>query len=60
MSKEELNQYANWLLQKCNNPLDEIEWLVSELPPNIQNDIRDNVLKFLNENKDEYNIRNNN
>tara|TARA_R100000278_G_C5469166_1_gene163809 strand:- start:739 stop:900 length:162 start_codon:yes stop_codon:yes gene_type:complete len=53
MSKEELNQYANWLLQECNNPVDEIEWLVSQLPSNIQNEIRDNVLKFLNQNKDE-------
>ena len=51
MSEEELNQYANWLLQKCNEPISEIKWLVSNLPLNIQNDIRDNVLKFLN--KDE-------
>lgn len=51
MNKEELNEYANWILNECNTPIDEIQWLVSELPPNIQNDIRYNVLKFLNENK---------
>lgn len=51
MSKEELNKYANWILNECNTPIDEIEWLVSNLPQNIKNDIEDNVLKFLNENK---------
>ncbi len=47
MNKEELNQYANWLLQECNSPVDEIEWLVSQLPSNIQNEIKDNVLDLL-------------
>ena len=51
MNKEELNQYANWILNECNTPTDEIKWLVSNLPENIKNDIEDNVLKFLNENK---------
>ena len=53
MSEEELNQYANWLLQECNSPVSEIEWLVSQLPLSIQNEIRDNVLKFLHQNKDD-------
>ena len=51
MNEEQLNEYANWILNECNTPIDEIAWLVSELPPNIQNNIRDEVLKFLNENK---------
>ena len=47
MSEEELEKYANWLFQECNEPISEVMWLVSELPKNIQNDIRDNVLKFI-------------
>ena len=49
MNEIEMNQYAMWVIDECNSPIDEIEWLVSKLPEDIQNDIKDNVLKFLNE-----------
>jgi hypothetical protein len=47
MSEEELEKYADWLFTECNEPISEVMWLISELPENIQNDIRDNVLKFI-------------
>jgi len=43
MTKKEINKYANWLLQDCNTPIDEIEWLVSQLPKNIQNNLKEEM-----------------
>lgn len=47
MNEEEKNEYANWILNECNSPISEIEWLVSNLPEDIQNEIINNVLKYL-------------
>ena len=52
MSEEEINQYANWLLSECNDPIDEIEWLISNLSDHVKDDIKQ-LLKILNQNKDE-------
>ena len=47
LSEEEKKKYVIWILEECNAPINELEWLVSKLPLDIQNDIRDNVLKFI-------------
>ena len=43
----EAKRYAVWILEECNEPINEIEWLFSNLTLDAQNDIRDNVLKFI-------------
>jgi len=47
MTNEEKEQYANWLLQECNEPINEIKFLLDNVPQNILNDIRENVLQYL-------------
>jgi hypothetical protein len=47
MTQEEKEQYANWLLDQCNEPINEISFLLDNLPENILNDIQQNVLKSL-------------
>ena len=49
MNEEEITQYANWIIDECNEPISEIEWIVSRLPEDVKNEIKDNVLKFLQE-----------
>lgn len=53
MKEDQVKEYAHWLLEVCDNPIDEIEWLVSNLNEDTQNDIRYNVLGFIKQNKDE-------
>jgi hypothetical protein len=48
MNDEEKNQYANWLFEECSEPISEVEWLVSNLPLEIQNSIKNSILKHLN------------
>lgn len=47
MNDDEKEIYAKWLLQECNEPLNEIEFLLSNLPQNVLNDIRENVIQYL-------------
>ena len=53
MSEEELERHAKWVLHECNEPVSELMWLLDNSPQDIQNEIRDNVLKYLNEKEDE-------
>lgn len=53
MSEEELERYARWVLHECNEPVSELMWLLDSSPQDIQNEIRDNILKYLNEREDE-------
>ena len=50
LDEEESIQYAEWLIHKSDTPIDEVEWLVSKLPLETCNEIRDTVLKFIKEN----------
>lgn len=43
----EAKRYAVWILEECDAPINEIEWLFSKLSSDVQNEIRDNVLKFI-------------
>lgn len=52
MNENQVREYAEWILNGCNNPIDEIEWLVSNLPESMQDDIKYNVLGFIKQNKD--------
>lgn len=47
MKESQVKEYAEWVLHECNNPVDEIEWLVSNLPESMQDDIKYNVLGFI-------------
>lgn len=53
MTQEEKEQYAQWLLERCDDQITEIVWLLDNVNEKIQRDIQDNVLKFLNDNNDE-------
>ena len=41
LNQEEKNKYATWVIEECNTPIDELEWLVSELEIHAQLDIRE-------------------
>ena len=48
MTQEEKEQYAQWLLERCNEQITEIVWLLDHVTEDVHRDIQDNVLKFLN------------
>ena len=35
MTEEETEQYARWILEECNEPIDEIQWLLSNVPKKV-------------------------
>ena len=47
MEQDEKEQYANWLLDQCNEPINEITFLLDNVPQNILDDIRESVLHHL-------------
>ena len=52
MNKNQVREYAEWVLTECNDPIGEIEWLISNLPESMQDDIKYNVLGFIKQNED--------
>lgn len=47
-SKEEselIEKYVNWILQECDSPYSEIEWLVHNVPWEMRKDIFDTIKK---------------
>jgi hypothetical protein len=40
---EMIEKYTNWILQECDTPHNEIEWLVKMLPQDIREDILETI-----------------
>jgi len=47
-SKQEselIEKYVNWILQECDSPYSEIEWLVHNIPQDMREDIYETIKK---------------
>ena len=42
---EMIEKYVNWILQECDSPYSEIEWLVHNIPQDMREDIFDTIKK---------------
>lgn len=42
---EMIEKYVNWILQECDSPYSEIEWLVRNVPQDMREDIFETIKK---------------
>lgn len=47
MTEEQKTDYFKWLFSHCNNPSEEVGFLLDNLSEDKQNDIIHNVLKYI-------------
>ena len=40
---ELIEKYVNWILQECDSPYSEIEWLVQNIPQDLREDIFETI-----------------
>ena len=49
ITQKEAENYANWILTECSDPIDEITWLVSTINQSDKNSLIKQVFKDMKE-----------